>query len=89
MKALQEIAAFPQPLRDVLETTFGINSAEAFFDHATRNAAGMGKALRITPAELEQHLRLVASYLPAEFIERCHKPVKTHARGVIVKPKPA
>ena len=89
MKALEEIAAFPQPLRDVLETDFGIHSAEAFFEHATKNAAGMGKALKLTPAELEQHVRLVASYLPVEFIERCHKPVKPHARGVIVKSKPA
>ena len=84
MKPLDEITTFPEPLRDILETSFGISSAEAFFDHATKNAAGMRQALKITPTELEQHVRLVESFLPADFIERCRQPAAKHSRGVIV-----
>ena len=44
MKQLREIRSFPEPLCDILETQFGITSAEAFYEHSVRNAAGIRKA---------------------------------------------
>ena len=84
MKPLAEIRAFPAALRDVLETEFGITSAEAFFDHAVRNAAGLRKALKVPAAEMEQLKGLVAGHLTPAFVARCQQPAKKHSRGVIV-----
>ena len=84
MKPLREIRSFPDPLRDILETQFGITSAEAFFEHAVRNAAGISQALTVPVAELEQLKGLVEGHLSPAFVARCRQPVKKHARGVIV-----
>jgi len=85
MKPLTEIRSFPKALRDVLETQFGITSAEAFFEHSVRNAAGIGKALKVPANELEQLKSLVEGHLSPTFVARCRQPVKKHARGVIVE----
>jgi hypothetical protein len=85
MTLLAEIRSFPKPMRDVLETQFGIASAEAFFEHSVRNAAGIGKALNVPADELEQLKTLVEGHLSPAFVARCRQPVKKHARGVIVE----
>ncbi len=84
MKQLREIRSFPEPLCDILETQFGITSAEAFFEHSVRNAAGISKALKIPPAELEPLTELVESHLTPAFVARCRQPLKKRSRGVIV-----
>lgn len=84
MKSLQEIKSFPASHREVLEGQFGIVSAEAFFEHGTRNAQGVQTALKITPAQLAALMKLVEGYLTPEFVKRCRKPVVKHGRGVIV-----
>ncbi len=84
MKSLHDINSFPEAHRDVLERQFGIASAEAFFEHATRNAPGMQTALQLTPAELDKLRRLVEGHLSPEFVKRCQDPVGKHRRGVIV-----
>lgn len=68
----------------MLQQQFGITSAEAFFEHGTRNAAGVRQALRIAPEQLAALLRLVEGYLSPEFVKRCQQPVAKHSRGVIV-----
>ncbi|MSR59037.1 MAG: hypothetical protein EXS05_15570 [Planctomycetaceae bacterium] len=84
MKSLQEIKSFPKAQRDALEKQFGISSAEAFFEHATRSADGVQTALGLTPAQLAALRDSVEGYLSPEFVKGCRKPVKKHARGVIV-----
>jgi hypothetical protein len=84
MKPLQEIKSFPASQREVLQQQFGITSAEAFFEHGTRNASGVQKALRIGPAELATLMKLVEGYLAPAFVKRCSQPVVKHGRGVIV-----
>lgn len=84
MKPLREIKSFPASLQEVLERQFGIASAEAFFEHATRNAPGMQTALGLPPSQLDTLLRLVEGYLAPEFVQRCRQPVVKHGRGVIV-----
>ncbi len=84
MKPLREINSFPASHQEVLERQFGIASAEAFFEHATRNAQGMQTALKLTPSQLDTLLRLIEGYLAPEFVKRCRQPVVKHGRGVIV-----
>lgn len=84
MKPLREIKSFPASHQEMLERQFGIASAEAFFEHATRNAKGMQTALELTPSQLDTLLRLIEGYLAPEFVKRCRQPVVKHGRGVIV-----
>lgn len=87
MKRLSEISAFPEPARETLETRFGISSAEAFFEHATRNADGIGRALNLKAERVEELKNLVAGYLSPAFVARCQQPAPQHSRGVIVPTK--
>lgn len=84
MIPLQDITSFPESQREVLERQFGIRSAEAFFEHATRNAPGVQKALKLTAAQLDALLRQVEGHLTPDFVKRCRKPITKHSRGVIV-----
>ena len=75
---------FPAALRQELERQFGIASAEAFFEHATRNPQGVQAALGLTQPQLAELLRLVEGYLPTAFVQRCRQPAARHGRGVII-----
>ena len=86
MKLLEEIRAFPEPMRRKLEAEYGIDSAESFFAHALDNPAGMAKAIGASPAEVDRLIGLVEGYLPAGYRERCLKPVR-HRGGLIVDPR--
>ena len=85
MKSLSEIHSFPEALRDTLETQYGIVSAEAFYEHAVRNSAGIGKALKVSQSELTQLKGTVEGYLTPAFVAQCGKSVTKHKRGVIVE----
>ncbi len=85
MKSLQEISSFPASHRKVLEGQFGITSAEAFFEHGTRNAQGVQTALKISPETLATLMKLVEGHLAPEFVKKCRQPLVKHGRGVIVK----
>lgn len=84
MKSLQEIKSFPEPTRKLLQREFGITSAEAFFEHGTRNAQGVQTALKTTPAQFAGLMQLIEGHLTPEFVKRCRQPVAKHSRGVIV-----
>ena len=84
MKPLQEIKSFPASQREVLERQFGIASAEAFFEHATRNSQGVQTALGLTAPQLAALRQLVEGYLTPDFVNRCRQPLARHSRGVIV-----
>jgi hypothetical protein len=86
VKLLEEIRAFPEPVRRKLEAEFGIDSAESFFAHALDNPTGMARALGTVPAEVDRLVDLVEGYLPADYRERCLDPVR-HPRGLIVDPR--
>jgi hypothetical protein len=86
VKLLEEIRAFPDPVRRKLEAEFGIDSAESFFGVALTNPAGMALALDTEPAEVDRLTRLVEGYLPAGYRERCLNPAR-HPRGLIVDPR--
>ena len=84
MKLLEEIAGFPESERQRLETQYHITTAEAFFEHAARNAAGMKKALRVSAAEFDRLVRVAEAHLTADFVDRCRQPAQKHPRGVIL-----
>ena len=68
-----------------LETGYGIESAEAFYGHAVKDAAGLCDALHITQAEMDRLVRLVEGYLAPDYVERCRRPDVRHQRGVILE----
>ena len=84
MTPLADIRSFPKRHRNILETQFGIASAEAFFEHSVRNYVGISKALHVPADEIERLQSLVEGHLSPAFVARCRQPVKKHARGVIV-----
>jgi hypothetical protein len=86
VKLLEEIRAFPDPMRRKLETDYGIDSAESFFAVALTNPAGMALALDTDRAEVDRLIGLVEGHLPTGYRERCLKPVR-HPRGLIVEPR--
>ncbi len=86
VKLLEEIRAFPDPVRRKLEAEFGIDSAESFFAYALDNPAGMAQALDTVPTEVDRLIGIVEGYLPADYRERCLNPVR-RPRGLIVDPR--
>ena len=63
MKLLHEISQFPAAQRELLEKQYGITSAEAFFEHAVRNAPGVQKALKITTEQFDSLVLQFEGYL--------------------------
>jgi hypothetical protein len=84
MKPLIEIKNFPVEHQEVLASQFGVNSAEAFFEHTTRNSKGVQTALKISATQLAELVKIVEGYLTPKFVKNCKKPVTKHSRGVIV-----
>lgn len=88
MRPLREIPEFPAAIRETLEKQFGIVSAEAFYEHATRNAKGVLAALAIDAAQLAALRQLAEGFLSADFIKACSQPPHKHAHGVVVRVRP-
>ena len=84
MKLLRDIKSFPSAVQEMLEQQFGVASAEAFFERATRNSLGVQTALGLSQEQLDALVRLVEGYLTAEFVKRTQQPVVKHSRGVIM-----
>jgi hypothetical protein len=85
-RLLEEIPTFPARHRKILETEYGIDSAEAFFAHAVDDPEGMGDALKASPAEIERLTKLIEGYVSPEFAERCRHPSSRHPRGLSIDP---
>jgi len=83
MKLLHEISQFPAAQRELLEKKYGITSAEAFFEHAVHNAAGVQQSLKITAEQFDSLVRQIEGYLTPDFVKHFRQPVKKHSRGVI------
>ncbi len=89
MTLLTDIPTFPQSLSEMLQSQFGITSAEAFYDHTVKNPAGMSSATKVTKAELNRLAGTIEGYLAPAFVASCRRPVQKHGRGVIVdSPRP-
>ncbi len=75
MKPLHEIKNFPRQYREMLISQFGVNSAEAFFEHASRNAQGVQTAFKISTSQLTELVKVVEGSLSPKFVKNCLKPV--------------
>ncbi len=84
MTNLSDISSFPRVHRDRLSRQFGVRTAEAFYEHALRNPAGVAKGLKISASELETLRQLVEPHLTPQFIRQCRKAPPKRPRGVIV-----
>jgi Mn-dependent DtxR family transcriptional regulator len=83
MKFLDEIPAFPKAAREILESQYGIATAEAFFDHAIHASSGLQQALGVSEDEVNRLSRLVEGYLSPDFIARARQPLTKHPRGAL------
>jgi hypothetical protein len=84
VKLLEEIPAFPARARRTLESEYGIESAEAFYANATQSPEGMAAILHSDRAEVDRLIKVVEGHLPADYAERCRKPIR-HPRGLVVE----
>jgi hypothetical protein len=84
VKLLEEIPTFPVEVRHTLESEYGIESAEAFYANATQSPEGMAAVLQSDRAEVDRLIKIVEGYLPADYAERCRKPIR-RPRGLVVE----
>jgi hypothetical protein len=82
MKLLDDIPAFPRQMREILETRYGIETAEAFYDHGTHNPEGLRAALQLSQDELDRLVRLVEGHLSPEYVDRSRRAPMKHPRGL-------
>jgi hypothetical protein len=82
MKLLEDIPSFPRPAREVLEARYGIETAEAFYDHGVHNPEGLRAALQLPADELDRLVRLVEGHLSPEYVERSRRAPVKHPRGL-------
>jgi hypothetical protein len=82
MKHLDDIPAFPGPAREILETRYGIETAEAFYDHGVHNPEGLRAALHLSQDELDRLVRLVEGHLSPDYVERSRRAPVKHPRGL-------
>jgi hypothetical protein len=84
MKLLEQIRLFPKAAQGILESQYGIETAEQFYANAVRNPEGIQEALKEADVDLEQLMRVVEGYLAPDYMEQCHAPVVKRPRGVIL-----
>jgi hypothetical protein len=81
---LEEIPAFPPESARLLESRYGIATAEAFYEHALREPKGLRTALGLKKkADLEKLVKLVEDHLPTSFVRAARAPLVRHARGAL------
>lgn len=84
MKLLEDIPAFPAVVLHTLGKEYGIESAEALYANATHSPEGMAAVLHSDRAEVDRLIKIVEGYLPADYAERCRKPIR-RPRGLVVE----
>ncbi len=84
MTALQDIATFPKKLSRKLETEYGIETAESFWDHAHRD--GIAEALGVDDSKLDKLIQLVEGYISPEYLNRLKAPAIHRPRGLLIDP---
>jgi hypothetical protein len=81
---LDEIPTFPAESAQLLESRYGITTAEAFYEHALHEPQGLRTALGLkTKPELEKLIKLVEGHLAPSFVRAAQAPVVRHPRGAL------
>ena len=86
---LDEIPTFPTESARLLESRYGIATAEAFYEHALREPQGLRTALGLSrEADLDKLVKLVEGCLSSSFVRAARAPVVRHPRSALNPRKP-
>jgi hypothetical protein len=84
VKHLDDIPTFPAESARLLESRYGIASAEAFYEHALHEPDGLRTALGLKKAaDLEKLVKLVEGHLAPSFVRAAQAPAVHHSRGAL------
>jgi hypothetical protein len=84
VKYLDEIPTFPAESARLLESRYGIATAEAFYEHALHEPLGLRTALGLKKkADLDQLITLVEGHLAPSFVRAAQTPPVRHPRGAL------
>ncbi len=84
MKYLDEIPTFPAESAELLERSYGIATAEAFYGHALHEHRGLRTALGFKKdADLDKLVKLVEGHLEPSFIRAAQAPAVYYSRGAL------
>ena len=84
MKYLDDIPTFPAESARLLESRYGIATAEAFYEHALHEPRGLRTALGLKKeAELDKLIELVEGHLAPSFVRAAQAPAVRHSRGAL------
>jgi hypothetical protein len=84
MKYLDEIPAFPTESARLLESRYGIATAEAFYEHAMHEPQGLTTALGLkNRTDLDELVKVVEGHLPTSFVGAARDAVVRHTRGAL------
>jgi hypothetical protein len=84
VKYLDEIPTFPAESAQLLESRYGIATAESFYEHALHEPRGLLTALGLKKkTDLERLIKLVESHLPPSFVRAAQAPAVHHPRGAL------
>jgi hypothetical protein len=84
VKYLDEIPTFPAESARLLESRYGIATAEAFYEHALHEPRGLRTALGLKKkADLDQLITLVEGHLAPSFVRAAQAPAVQHPRGAL------
>jgi hypothetical protein len=84
VKYLEEIPTFPAESAQLLESRYGIATAEAFYEHALHEPQGLRTALGLKEkADLDKLIKLVEGHLPRSFVRTAQAPAVHHPRGAL------
>jgi hypothetical protein len=84
MKYLDEIPTFPAESARLLESRYGIATAEAFYEHALHEPQGLVAALALKKkTDLDRLIKLVEGHLEPSFIRAARAPIVQHERGAL------
>jgi hypothetical protein len=84
VKYLDEIPTFPTESARLLESRYGIATAEAFYEHAIHEPLGLRTALGLKKkADLDKLITLVEGHLTPSFVRAAQAPTVQHPRGAL------
>jgi hypothetical protein len=84
VKYLDDIPTFPAESARLLESRYGIATAEAFYEHALHEPRGLRTALGLKKeAELDKLVKLVEGHLAPSFVRAAQAPAVAHPRGAL------
>ena len=84
MKYLDDIPTFPAESARLLESRYGIATAEAFYEHALHESHGLRTALGLKKkVELDKLIKLVEGHLAPSFVRAAQAPAVRHPRGAL------